>query len=294
MSETYREWTARGTEALRSGRFEVALEAYERAREAADDDASADRADLNVAMVRIQMGDGRRGEEGLRAILLRTADTRIAFGAAYNLASSLRHQGRHERALTFAARAMERARELGSPEYLAPVHNLYGNILLNQGRLDEALRSYEAALALRETQDADVRFSRAILEDNVGYCLVLLGRLDEGLERIRRALGLAREVGDLRCQAECLQDLCYGLLLDGRYEDAARTGEDSLRDAEGGRFGDIIENCHYLLGEIGSRSGDNALRDSHFEHLQRLHPEIPFLRDFLCAVDVTGIITLKR
>jgi tetratricopeptide (TPR) repeat protein len=245
-------------------------------------------------MVRIQMGDSRRGEAGLRSILLSATDARVAFGAAYNLAASLRRRGRHERALAFAARAMESARAIGSPEYLAPVHNLHGNILLNQGRLDEALGAYEQAVALRETQQTDVRFSRAILEDNFGYCLLLLGRLAEGIERIQRALALAEEVGDLRCRAECLQDLCYGLLVQGRFAEAAATGERSLHLAQEGRFADIAENCHYLLGEVGTRTNDHELRDRHFEHLQRLHPEIPFLRDFLCAVDVTGIITLKR
>jgi hypothetical protein len=40
--------------------------------------------------------------------------------------------------------------------------------------------------------------------------------------------------------------------------------------------------------------GDVAARDAHFQQLQSLHPELPFLKDFLCAVDVTQIITLKR
>jgi len=48
------------------------------------------------------------------------------------------------------------------------------------------------------------------------------------------------------------------------------------------------------LGELGSRSGRFEMRDRHFEALQHLHPEVPFLQDFLCTVDVTELITLKR
>ncbi|HZN55719.1 MAG TPA: tetratricopeptide repeat protein [Candidatus Polarisedimenticolaceae bacterium] len=283
-----------GADAVRRGDFPAALAAYDRARKAAVTDDDRDRTDLNLAMVRLQMGDAKGGEEGLREILLRAPDTCTSFHAAYNLATSLRRQGRYQRALTYAQRALERAHVVGSPDLIAPVHNLMGNILLNQNYLDEALAEYEIALALRRAQEADTRFSRAILEENIGYCLLLKKRVPEGLERLNAALVLAEETGDRRCRAECLQDLCYAYMMDGRWEAAIEEGERALRDAATCGFADIEENCHYLLGELGSRSGRNELRDAHFEALQRTHPEIPFLREFLCTVDVTDFITLKR
>jgi tetratricopeptide (TPR) repeat protein len=292
--ESATKWIERGATALREGDFASALEAYERARAASQSTDDRDKADLSIAMTRLQMGDARRGEEGLREILLRAADSRTAFHAAYNLACSLRRQGRYERALAYAGRAMERARAIGSPDFLAPVHNLLGNVHLNQNYLDEALAEYEAALALRRGQEGDTRFSRAILEENIGYCLILQRRVDEGFEHLHRALALAEETGDRRCRAECLQDLCYAHLMDGQVEEAIAEGERALDVARAANFADIAENCHYLLGELGSRSGRFEMRDRHFEALQRLHPEVPFLREFLCTVDVTELITLKR
>jgi tetratricopeptide (TPR) repeat protein len=295
--EEYAELRDRGKQATLRGEFREAIVLYTRARQLANANGTPeliDEADLNVAMVLIQMGEARKGEEGLREILLMTRDKRIGVAAAYNLASSLRKQGRLERAMVYARRAQERAENLDAVDCLAMIHNLIGNLHLSQSYLDEALVEYRRALALRDSQEGDTRYSRAIVLENLGYCLLLLQRLDEGTAYIREALTLAREVEDRRCEAECLQDLCYGLLLQDQHDEAIREGEAALEMAEEAGYDDIEENCHYLLGELGSRTDDPERRDRHFHRLQSLHPELPFLRDFLCAVDVTQIITLKR
>ncbi len=293
----YASCTTRGHEATRRGQFREALEAYCEAQRIAQEhlgsyeqDASA----LNVAMVRIQLGQARESEEGLREILLRSQDPQIAFAAAYNLAGSLRRQGRYDRAWVYARRAMAWARESRHPDARAQCHNLLGNILVNQNKLDEALREYRRALTIRRRQKADTRYSESILWDNLGYALLLRGRVRRGLTAIRRALALAVEVGYRRCEAECHQDLCYGLLIAGDHAAARRHGETALAQAQEHGYEDIEENCHYLLGELGARTGDLEYRDHHFGQLQHRHPELPFLKDFLCAVDVTRIITLKR
>lgn len=288
---------ARGADAVRQGSFAEARDAYEEALRLAESNAdrgAIDRAHLNLSMVHVQSGNAKTGEEGLREILLRTADPKVAFHAAYNLASSLRRQGRLERAERFARRAMEHATTLGGPDFEAPAHNLLGNLYLTRSYHREALEEYRQALALRETQGGDTRWSRAILLENIGYCLLLSGDTRTGLERLDEALALAIAVGDRRCRAECLQDLCYGHLVRSELREAAAFGSEALEEAADAGYSDIVENCHYLLGEIGTRTGDFRLRDQHFGALQRLHPELPFLREFLCAVDVTGIITLKR
>lgn len=295
--EDYSGLKERGKTATLRGEFRAALEAYSRAREIARAGGDADRideADLNVAMVLLQIGEARKGEEGLREILLRAPDSRVGVAAAYNLASSLRKQGRHERAMVYAKRAFERARDIGATDCLAMVHNLLGNLYLSQSYLDQALAEYQQAIRLREAEGGDTRYSRAIVLENLGYCLLLKQRLDEGTARLQEALDLARQVEDRRCEAECLQDLCYGLLLLGDHEAAVRCGESALELSTRAEYRDIEENCHYLLGELGSRMDDVQARDAHFQQLQSLHPELPFLKDFLCAVDVTQIITLKR
>jgi tetratricopeptide (TPR) repeat protein len=298
-SREFDDLSSRGRTATLRGEFVEALARYTEARTVAIDlggpgRGMLDAADLNIAMVHLQMGHNRRGEEGLREILLRTGSPRVAFSAAYNLASSLRKQGRYDRALSYADRALDHARQVAAPDLLAAGHSLYGNIHLNQNRMERALEEYQASMKFRLAQEGDTRYSRAILLENIGYCHLLREDLDTGISDITRALTLAREVGDLRCIAECLQDLCYGHLLSGNHEEALRLGCKALSSAMEAGYNDIEENCHYLLGELGSRTDDLERRDEHFTRLQEMHPELPFLKDFLCAVDVTHFITLKR
>ena len=289
----------KGREATLRGAFVEALTIYSEARRVASTLGKPgrdmlDAADLNVAMVHLQMGHNRRGEEGLREILLRTDRPRVAFSAAYNLASSLRKQGRHDRALRYARRALDCAGKIAAPDLLAAGHSIFGNIRLNQNHLEAALKEYDSSMRFRLTQEGDTRYSRAILLENIGYCHLLKDELETGLGEIVQALALAREVGDLRCISECLQDLCYGHLLAGRHTESLELGCEALSLAREAGYNDIEENCHYLLGELGSRTDNLARRDEHFNRLQDMHPELPFLKDFLCAVDVTSFITLKR
>ena len=300
--QAFEEYSETGRVATHRGDFQQALAAYMAARKIAGtipghDKSHCERistADLNIAMVLIQMGRAREGEEGLREILLRTDSQKIAFSASYNLATSLRKQGRHDRALRYATRAMDYARESGSVDQLAVCHALRGNILLSQNYLDKALEQYLISSKFRDQQEKDTRFSRAILLENIGYCYLMKNDLETGVRKIDEALDLAVQVGDNRCRAECLQDLCYGFLLLGRHRQALEHGCHALSVAKSFAFTDIEENCHYLLGELGTRTSDFESRDEHFEQLQQMHPELPFLRDFLCAVDVTSLITLKR
>ena len=286
-----------GGECMRRGDFAAARALYASALDEAraqglrDD---TDRAELNLAMALLECGEIKTAEEGLREIHLRASDPRVAFTAAYHLASSLRRQGRYDQASRYAARALERAEILGDADALAPIHNLLGNLLLARSYPVDAMREYDIALRRRESQVGDTRWSRALLLDNIGYCLVLQGRTEEGLEKIRIALALAEEIGDRRCAAECHQDLCYALLLTDDLVEAEAHGRAALDDALRHGYADVEENCHYMLGEIGSRTGDFESRNAHFDALQRDHPELPFLREFLCSVDVTGMITLKR
>jgi tetratricopeptide (TPR) repeat protein len=286
-----------GARATREGRFDEALRWYRRAKAYAvrlGDPDLIDAADLNLSMVRIQSGEAKLGEDGLREILLRTSDDRVAFTAAYNLASSLRRQSRHDKAMAFAGRALERARKLGADDLTASAEMLTGNILLAGSYPDRALEHYRRSLEIRDRLPRDDPYSRAILLENLGYCLLQRRDVDAGIATLRDALVLAREVGDDRCRAECHQDLSFAFLIRDDLDAADRHGTRALELSRARRYADIEENCHYLLGEVCARRGDNRGRDAHFHRLQSLHPELPFLKDFLCAVDVTSIITLKR
>ena len=296
LRESYCSHAARGAEKVRRGLFHEALGEYIEAHDIARMIGDAElvfEALSNLSMVRLEIGEVRSAQKGLREIILRSRNERVVLGASYNLAVSLRKQGNFARAFSYARRAMEIAKRRREISSLAMCHNLLGNISLSQSLLDQALREYRRALALRRREKGDNRFSLAILKENIGYCLLLRRQLRRGVRWIEEALRLAEETGDRRCRTDCLQDLSYARMRLREYADAARLGEKALEMALAEGYADIEKNCYYLLGEIAHLVGDSERRDQFFNRLQKQYPEMPFLRDFLCAVDVSGIITLK-
>lgn len=286
-----------GIEKVRSGDFPGALGDFEAALALArqiGDVTLLHETQANVSMVYIQLGEEHKAEAGLREILLKSRDPKVLFGAAYNLAVCQRKQGRYGRAQFYARKAMENAGRIRNASNRAACRNLLGNILMNQSRLEEALDQYRRALRIRRRQKEDVRFSIAILLENIGYTYLLKKKYARGASMITKALALATAVGAKRCIAEGYQDLCYANMLMGRYAEATEMGERALALAREAGYRDVEKNCFYLLGETAHLDGRGEERDRHFQSLQSLHPELPFLRDFLCAFDLSDIITLKH
>ncbi|MCI0465383.1 MAG: tetratricopeptide repeat protein, partial [Gemmataceae bacterium] len=193
----------------------------------------------------------------------------------------------------YAQRALDTAHKIRANRLVARSLNLLGNLHLVSSRFHEALECYRGALELYRRCRGDHRYPISVIRDNIGYCLILTQRYEEGLEEIGSALKLSREVNQPRGEAECLQDLCYGYLRLGRLTEAQDSGLKALALAELNEYRDVRVNCYYLLGEIRHLQGDEAGRDSFFLKLQGLYPHLPFLRDFLCAFDLSGIINLK-
>ena len=130
--------------------------------------------------------------------------------------------------MSFAARALERAKKLGADGLVASAEMLVGNILLAQSYPDRAVDHYRRALEIREGLENHDPYSRAILLENLGYCRLELREVDEGLAILEQALALASDVGDDRCRAECHQDLSFGHLLRDDLDAAAEHGRRAL------------------------------------------------------------------
>lgn len=281
---------------VQKGRLRAALSNFEKAHTVAvaeRDRRIADKALANQSMVLLEMGEYARAARGLREIILRSRDDETRCGAAYNLAISLRRQGQFQKACFYARIASEKSRALKDPTWTARCHNLSGNLRLMQSRFDEALREYRKALSIRRKEKEPNKFAIAILRDNIGYCLLLNGRYRQGIREILAAKALAEEVGNLRCVCECSHDLAFGYMQIRKLDDAERYGEESLALARKLRSREIVKNCYYILGEISHLKGDAERRDHYFYQLQRMHPNLPFLRDFLCTFDVSNIIALR-
>lgn len=292
----YRDIARAAAHKIKHGEFEAALTLYRQALDLAQslkNPALLDEALTNLSMAHLERGDIERASDSLREIILRSQSNNTIQHAAYNLAIALRREGRYERALFYARLAMRKAQETGDLSSQARCHNLTGNIHLNTSALNEALEEYRRALVLRRRETGDNRFSLAILLENLGYCHILRGERRPGTRLLRRALRLAREVGDRRCQADCFQDLSYTALLEGDPAEARHNGRRALALARRMNYADVERNCYFLLGEAAQQMGDEGACERWFTRLQGHYPQIPNLPEFLKTFDVTEVLNLK-
>jgi len=287
---------AQGSTSLRKGDLDLALRLFESALGQArhgGDPEKVNKALGHISTCHLEMGEYEKASKGLREIILRSTDDETICGASYNISIALRRQGKYQKAFLYAKRAFDRSRALGNISWMARCHNLIGNIYLVQSHLDKALKQYQKALALRFKEPELNQFSIAILKDNIGYCQLLQGRYDEGIRSVREALDLVTALGSKKCICECAHDLSFGYMQLRQLDQAEVYGIQALEIAEAEGYKEIIKNCYYLLGEINYLKGDEQKRDFYFYRLQEMYPHLPFLRDFLCAFDVSKIIALR-
>jgi tetratricopeptide (TPR) repeat protein len=256
-------------------------------------DEEFNKALASISACHIELGEFDKASRGLREIILRSSDDETICAAAYNLSIALRRQGQFQKAFTYARKAFEKSKALQDVTWMARCYNLIGNIHLVQSHLDKALQHYRKALSLRLSEKVINEFSVAILRDNIGYCMMLRGDYDAGIEMVRQALDAVTRLGSKKCLCECAHDLSFGLMQLRRLDEAETYGKMALEIAEAEKYHDIVKNCFYLLGEINYLKGDEQARDHYFYRLQELYPNLPFLRDFLCTFDVSKIIALR-
>lgn len=282
-----------GLEALDEQHLDEALAIFERGVAVAEESGDQQKIDLarcNRAAVAIELRRGLTELPMLREILVRSADLANCRFAAYHIARHYELSKNFKKSLFYARIALDRSGHLGQNRWKASSHNLVGNALLAESQTAEARRHYEQAL---ELMDDSPHRERAVILDNLGYCLLLQGRSDEGMRRLHEALRLCR--GGAAPATEILTrfDLCYAYLELGRHRHARRHGASGLRLAERYKDTDGIKNGLYLLGEVANASGELGDAEACFRRLQREYfPGADYLPGFLMSIDVRKLINL--
>lgn len=290
---TYEAASAAARRAAEAGAFEEALREFERAADAAGRLGDARRVDLVAAKrasILIEDGRGQGELAGLRALLLRNVDAAVCRYAAYNLARWYELEKQYGKALFYARVAREQAALSGEREWQAASCNQVGNVLLAQSKIEEASSEYELALELMPQAPTP---ARARVLDNLGYCRVLAGRLNEGFTLLYSSLRILRTAGAERYAISTLLDLSYAHLEARRYGDARRHGETALEIARRHGDHDAVKNAYFLLGEAAHLSSDATAARGYFSRLQREYfPDQTFLPNLLLAVDVRKLVNL--
>jgi len=293
----YSELTTEGTLQVRRGDFRRAIESFEGAQRLAEDLQDPQllvKAICNLSTARLAVGEIHEAERGLRQILLKTQDPQTIFVCSSNLASALRKQGRLEKALFYAKRALRACESLDNHEWKATCHNLIANIYMNMSYLDDAMAEYRFALSISQKAGLGTSYPIDYIKENLGYCLLMKKRYRQGIAIILEALQIALNNDNTRCVVECYQDLSFAYMQLKEFKRAEEFGEKALKIAAVQDYKDILKNCYYLLGEINLLMGNEERSDLYFDKLQELYPHLAVLKDFLRTFDVSNIINLKN
>jgi len=294
-TDRYLRLTRLAQRAFSHGRLERALALFtaaeDEAKRAGDRELS-DRAFCNRCVVLLELDrlDGAVSE--LKSVLMRVRDPFTAWMAAYYTAQVYKADGNINRALAYARRATELARACPEPRAMAASANEHGTLALLDSHFAEAGEQFELALTLAGDDHVDA-IGRAIIRDNLGYCMMCTGRAEEGMALCRDAAAAIETAGARQYLAEVYQDLCYGSLQGGDFDDARTWGEQALKLAHQFKHPTVARNTLMLLADAAMDAGDEEASEHYLQSLAEHYPDFRGMKSFLRAFNVREVINLK-
>jgi len=285
-----------GLALLEKGEFAEALAAYDeslREARATADPALVDWIFACRAAAAAETGACDEDLLELKKILLRTTDHQTAFRSAYTGARIYELRRDHKKAVFYARLAREHAERIGDARLVSASRNQLGTLLTADSRFEEAAEAYREALRLTEGGDPVSGIHRAHWKGNLGYCLIVLDRIDEGLAMVHEVLDFFEKEGARGYTVVCLLDLCFGYLKANRFTEARFFGEEGLARLPLGSDPADEKNFLYLLGEACHLGGDTPAAQGYFDRLAAHYPEFRNLRAYLEVFDFRNVINLR-
>lgn len=281
---------------LERGEFADALACYDAAlasaRETADP-AFVDWMFVCRAAAAAEVGPAEAELVELKRILLRSRDEQTAFRAAYSSAYVYEQKKDRAKALFYARLARRHASAIGDVRLVSSCENQLGNILAADSRFEEAAEAYRGALRRTEAEAPLFSIARAQWTDNLGYCLLSLDRLPEGLALVHDALDTLEREDARGLTVYPLMDLTFGYLKSNRFAEARWFGEEGLSRVAAASDLPAEKNILYLLGEACHLAGDTPAAQGYFDRLATLYPEFKNLRSYLEVFDFRNVINLR-
>jgi len=274
---------------VRMGDYDEALGLYDQALALASDEEIRELVTINKADAMIALERSGPEVHELPRVIMRRRSVRHVYLAAYALQYKYRLENDLKRAMFYGQLALRTAEEANEASWRRIVLLELGNIYELDSQIPTAIRCFEESLAIagesRENRDRDLSHAYAI--ENLGYCKLLEGKIDDGLAYIHEALEL---LADPIGRAEACVDLCFGYLELNQFQKAIFYGESALDIAKDPRQ---IRNSHYLLGEACYKSGDTDGATQHFDELSKFYPQFRNLKNLLFALDLRSMVNLK-
>jgi class 3 adenylate cyclase/predicted negative regulator of RcsB-dependent stress response len=233
----------------------------------AEDERTTDVDRAVVCAAILAAGDLRRFSAALPHLLARLEDAHLD---SYDLARWLHVRGfaawRLHDELSVAMRSLNAATRTltadGSPRaasYLARVHDTFGQLLFQQGLIEDARREYDQSRVLRE--QAGDRVGLAITLGNLGRLCMHVGQFALAAHHFARDLAIVEELSPnaTRVRAQLRSHLAECKLRSGAIDEAEALYEDSAASARA-NYDLVAETFATVgLGRVALARGDAAI-----------------------------------
>lgn len=295
----FRRLTEQAQSAFVAGRTDEAVELFQTAEALARDagrEDLVDRAFCSRCAVLVELEAVAEHVAELKKILLRSRDQKTRWMAAYYTAVAYDLDEDRDQAYGFARRALDVADELGEAGSTAATANLLGNLALVQCHFDEAESAYRRALDHYRQLGGYRRLMAAQVLDNLGYTMLCTERIAEGVKMCEDSRDAMRSLGATHYLHQPLQDLCYGYLLQDRFDNAVSSGEEGLELALALEDRLVVKNLLFLLAEVSVRRGDRFGARRYLHELMQWYPETgpsEEMVELLLAMDLTHVVNLR-
>jgi tetratricopeptide (TPR) repeat protein len=120
-----------------------------------------------------------------------------------------------------------------------------------------------------------------------------VGQPAEGISLSSDAAAAIETIGARQYLAEIYQDLCYGALQMGRFDEARAWGEKALALAREYDNSTVSRNTLMLLADAAMDAEDEPATESYLQSLSEFYPDFRGMKDFLRAFNVRDVINLK-
>lgn len=274
---------------VRNGELDDALNTYDAALAAADDDEMRELITINKADAMIAAERSGPEVQALPTIVMRRRNLRHVYLASYALTFKYRLEQEVNRARFYAQLALQSAEESGETLWKVLALNELGSIHDMDSNFEKAIECGSEAIALVEQLEnrEEHTFTYALALENLGASKLLNDEFEEGIALVEKALPLSASPV---LRVEAYIDLCFGYLALENLERARYFGDAGLELASEPRH---LRNLYYLLGEVAYKCGDIDAAEEYFDKLAAFYPNFRNLKSLLFAIDLRSMVNLK-
>ena len=197
-----------------------------------------------------------------------------------------------DEALSAAEESLALWTEVGDEIRIGAAHNTLDKIAWYGGYGERALKHAALAVEILERHGPTVELARALA--SVGAYGAILNSADQGLAVNRRAVEMAREVGDRHAESDALNSIGCGLEAAGRLEEGVTYLERALSVALAGDYGHLAGRAYANLAQVLADNYRFAESDALLADGLRYTDDHDLTLRFICLTGVLAETELNR